>query len=220
MVYTRLVRERARSIEDKQQRSDDLLDAAESLALELGGVRFVTVAAVTARVGLHRTGVRRYYSKREELLLELAERGWGQWSRKVTDELAIKTGLEPAGAAEALASTIASLPVFCDLLTHVTLSLEGSVDIARARRYKTNAFAAHDQIVAALTRASSMTVEQIQQLLAATITFAAAFWQASHPTPSLAKLYELVPEWGHAALGFAPRLHLLVRATAIGLTRT
>ena len=120
MGYTRPVRERARSIEDKQQRSDDLLEAAESLALERGGVRFVTVAAVTARVGLHRTGVRRYYSKREELLLELAERGWGQWSDKIKNELAATTGLEPVGVAEVIARTIAALPVFCDLLTHVT----------------------------------------------------------------------------------------------------
>lgn len=76
------MKERARSPEDKQQRSEDLLDAAESLALELGGVRFVTVAAVTERAGLHRTGVRRYYANKEELLLELAERGWGAMARR------------------------------------------------------------------------------------------------------------------------------------------
>ncbi|HEX4091263.1 MAG TPA: TetR/AcrR family transcriptional regulator [Trebonia sp.] len=50
--------------EDKTQRSEDLLRAAESLALELGGVRFVTLAPVTERAGLHRTGVRRYYASR------------------------------------------------------------------------------------------------------------------------------------------------------------
>jgi hypothetical protein len=54
--------------------------------------------------------------------------------------------------------------VFCDLLTHVTLSLEGDVDIERARQYKTN-------------------------------SFAASFWQVSHPTPTLATLYEQVPDW-------------------------
>ena len=47
------------SIEDKTQRSEDLLAAAESLAVELGGVRFITLAPVTERAGLHRTGVRR-----------------------------------------------------------------------------------------------------------------------------------------------------------------
>ena len=212
------MRERARSTEDKLQRSEDLLDAAESLALERGGVRFVTVAAVTERVGLHRTGVRRYYANREELLLELAERGWRRWRDAIKNELGDRTGLAPAEVAEVVADTILSLPVFCDLLTHVTLSLEGDVEIERARRYKTSAFATHDAIVTALVEASRMTIEQIQSLLATTLMLAAGFWQVSHPTPTLAQLYKEVPEWGHVALDFGPRLRYLLRAMATGLT--
>jgi AcrR family transcriptional regulator len=211
------MKERARSIEDKQQRFEALLDAAEALAAELGGVRFVTVAAVTERAGLHRTGVRRYYANKEELLLELAERGWTQWRDAIGARLAGSRKLKPTGVADIVAETIASLPVFCDLLTHVTLSLEGSVDIERARRYKTNAFAAFGDMVSSLVHASSMTAEQIQQLLTATIMLAAGFWQASHPTETLAQLYRQVPEWGHVALDFGPRLRHLLRATAVGL---
>jgi len=39
----------------------------------------------------------------------------------------------------------------------------------------------------------------------------------SHPTPTLAALYEKVPEWGHVAFDFAPRLRLLLGALAVGL---
>ncbi|MGW4488727.1 hypothetical protein ACWEOE_33420 [Amycolatopsis sp. NPDC004368] len=46
---------------------------------------------------------------------------------------------------------------------------------------------------------------------------AAAFWQASPPTPTPARLYEQEPGWAHVALDFEPRLDLLLRATAIGL---
>lgn len=211
------MKERARSPEDKQQRSEDLLDAAESLALELGGARFVTVAAVTDRAGLHRTGVRRYYANKEELLLELAERGWWRWRDGIVLRVDGEVTLETMAVADLVADTITRLPVFCDLLTHVTLSLEGSVDMERARRYKTNAFAAHDDIVNALVRSSSMTTEQIQNLLATTLMLAAGFWQLSHPTPTLSRLYEQVPEWGHVALDFGPRLRYLLRATALGL---
>ena len=214
------MRQRARSIDDKQRRSEDLLVAAEAVALERGGVRFVTLAPVTERAGLHRTGVRRYYASKEELLLELAERGWRQWSAAIADEVRDGDGLGPREVAMVLADTISSLPVFCDLLTHVTLSLEGDVDIERARQYKTNAFAAYDEIVAVLDRVSRMTVDQIQALLAATLAFAANFWQVSHPTPALAALYEQVPDWGHVALDFLPRLRLLLQSTAIGLTET
>jgi AcrR family transcriptional regulator len=214
------MRQRARSIDDKTRRSEDLLAAAESIALERGGVRFVTLAPVTERAGLHRTGVRRYYASKEELLLELAERGWRQWRDAITDGLRDRAELGPREVAAMLADTIASLPVFCDLLTHVPLSLEGDVDMERARQYKTNSFAAHDEIVAALDRASAMTVEQIQALMAATLAFAAGFWQVSHPTATLAALYEQVPRWGHVALDFQPRLRLLLQSTAIGLVET
>jgi AcrR family transcriptional regulator len=214
------MQQRARSDDDKARRSEDLLVAAEAIARERGGVRFVTLAPVTERAGLHRTGVRRYYASKEELLLELAERGWRQWRDAIIDELTDRGQLGPREVGTVLAETIASLPVFCDLLTHVTLSLEGDVDIERARQYKTNSFAAHDEIVRALDRAGSMTIEQLRGLIAAALALAGGFWQVSHPTPTLAALYDQVPAWGHVALDFLPRLRLLLQSTAIGLTET
>lgn len=211
--------ERARSAEDKARRSEDLLAAAEAVALELGGVRFVTIAAVTERAGLHRTGVRRYYENKEELLLELAERDWGQWRDAIKKETGTRTGIGPTEVADVLVTTITGLPVFCDLLTHVAMRLEGDVDIERARRYKTNAFAAHDELVAALVTASSMNTEQVQALITTTISLAASLWQVSHPTPTLEALYEQVPEWGHVALDFEPRLAFILQATALGLAQ-
>lgn len=212
-----MVNQRARSVDDKEQRSEDILEAAESLALERGGVRFITLAPVTSKAGLHRTGLRRYYASKEELLLELAERGWQQWRDAVVQEVRGATNLSPRETARVMASTIASLPVFCDLLTHVTLSLEGDVSIERARRYKLAAFNANDDIVAALGESSSMDTDQVNALLPAALAFAASFWQVAHPTPSLAELYQQVPAWGHAALDFEPRLRYLLEATAVGI---
>jgi AcrR family transcriptional regulator len=218
--YDSGMHQRARSVEDKARRAEDLLAAAESLALELGGVRFISLAQVTDRVGLHRTGVRRYYASKEELLLELAERGWRQWRDAVAGGLCGCSGLSPREVAAVMADTIASLPVFCDLLTHVALSLEGEVDMERARRYKASSFASYDEIVSALEHASGMSAGQIRALVAAALAFAASFWQVSHPTPTLAALYEQVPEWGHVALDFTPRLRSLLEATATGLAET
>ncbi|MFD5892429.1 MULTISPECIES: TetR family transcriptional regulator [unclassified Streptomyces] len=211
------MQQRARSVEDKARRSEELLASAEAVARERGGVRFVTLAAVTERAGLHRTGVRRYYASKEELLLALAEDGWRRWSETVRSRTMGRTGLAPEETGALLADTLAEQPVFCDLLTHVTLSLEGDVPKERARQYKTRSFAAHDTLVAALEVASSLTAEQLRALVAAALSFAGSFWQVSHPTPTLAALYEEVPEWGHVALDFAPRLRLLLRSTALGL---
>jgi AcrR family transcriptional regulator len=217
MRYCGVMRQRARSAEDKAQRAEDLLTAAEALAGELGGIRYVTLAAVTERAGLHRTGVRRYYASKEELLLELAERGWGQWRDLVVQTVGERTGLGPAETAAVISTTLAALPVFCDLLTHAPLHLEGDVPVERARRYKTSAFAAHDGIAAALDRASTLTPEQLTSLLAVAVVVAAGFWQVSNPAPTIAALYAEVPDWGHLATDFAPRLDHLLTTFARGL---
>ncbi|RLP84766.1 TetR/AcrR family transcriptional regulator [Mycetocola lacteus] len=212
--------QRARSSDAKAQRAEDLLDAAESLALELGGVRHVTLAPVTERAGLHRTAVRRYFESKEELLLELAERGWKQWRESIDLALEGRAGLDARAVADVLTDTLTALPVFCDCLTHVALSLEGDVSIERARRFKRNAFSEHDALVAALTDASVLSVEVVTALVPAASALAASMWQVSHPSPSLAELYVQEPQWGHVAYDFEPRLRLLVESTAIGLSET
>ncbi len=116
-----------------------------------------------------------------------------------------------------MAGTLASQPLFCDLLTHVPLSLEGDVDIERARRFKTNSFAAHDAIVDVLTAASTMTSAQVQGVITVALALTANLWQLSHPTPTLAELYAQHPRWSHVALDFEPRLTRLLQATAFGL---
>jgi AcrR family transcriptional regulator len=215
------IHRRARSAEDKRKRTDDLLAAARQLATERGGVRHVTLAAVTEVAGLHPSAVRRYFASKEELLLELAEQGWDAWRDALVDHLADARDLSPQAIAEAISATITSLPLFCDLLTHVPLSLEGGVDLERARRYKTNSFIAYDTIVEALASASDqMTTQQTQDLIAVTLGLTANLWQISHPTAALAELYTQEPRWGHAALDFEPRLTRLIKATAAGLTAT
>ena len=210
---------RARSEADKLRRAEDLLDAASALAAELGGVRHITLAAVTERAGLHPSGVRRYFASREELLLELAERSWGEWRDILTARLTGQHDLSPADSAQAIAVTISSLPLFCDLLTHIPLSLEGDVDLERARRYKANSFAAYDVIVGALSTVSTMSSTQVEDLIAVALGLTANLWQLSHPTPTLRQLYREIPRWGHTALEFETRLTRLLEATAMGLAQ-
>ncbi|HZE31018.1 MAG TPA: TetR family transcriptional regulator [Actinoallomurus sp.] len=210
---------RARSQEAKLRRAEDLLDAARALAADRGGVRHITLAAVTEAAGLHPSAVRRYFDSKEELLLELAERGWKQWRDILTAHLADVRDLTPDQTAAAVATTVVAQPLFCDLLTHVPLSLEGEVGIERARRFKTESFAAYDAIVDALTAAGTMTTAQVRDLITAALGLTANLWQLSHPTPTLAELYAQHPRWGHVALDFEPRLTRLLQATAAGLAR-
>lgn len=209
--------QRARSDQAKAQRRADLLESAYELAARVG-IRDLTLAEVSRAAGLDPSGLRRYFSSREELLLDLAEIRGAAWAERLCADLGDGRRRTLEELAHAITSTLAADPVLCDLTTHIALSLEDGVDIDRARRYKTEAFKAYHAMCRALANASDeIGIEEAQTVLAATGSLAGNFWQLSHPSPTLAALYEEVPEWGHAALSFAPRLESLLAAILRGL---
>lgn len=221
-------RQRARSAQDKELRVSALLDAARELGLDQG-VREVTLTAVTTRVGLHPSALRRYFESREELLLELAERGWGDWRDELLAGLAGAPGplgspgpLGPDELADVVAGSLERLPLFCDLLTHVVLSLEGSVRLERARAYKQAATVAYDAMTDALVTAgtgdgASLDRAGAQTLLTAAMSTAAYLYQLSRPTETLRRLYAEEPRWAHDALRFRGQLTSLLTAVARGV---
>jgi AcrR family transcriptional regulator len=213
------MRQRARSEQDKAQRRAALLEAANSLALKQG-VRAVTLASITREAGLDPSGLRRYFDSREELLLDLAESGWIAWSERLRADLDRTSHRSAPQLAQSIVASLASDQVFCDLLTHVPLSLEDGVPLERARHYKVRSFEAYDAMCAAIANASDdIGVDEAQIVLAATLGLAANLWQVSHPSPTLAALYKQVPRWGHAALNFEPRLVQLLTALVTGLSQ-
>jgi AcrR family transcriptional regulator len=210
-------RQRARSLHDKQLRKTALLDAARGLAIEQG-VREVTLTAVTAQVGLHPSAVRRYFESREELLLELAEQGWAQWRAQLVSGLGDGRGLTAEQLADVVTDSLEALPLFCDLLTHVVLSLEGAVRLERARSYKTAAGVAYDAMTQALLAADSgLDREGAHILLSAAMSGAAYFFQLSRPTATLRQLYAEQPRWAHDALRFHEQLATQLTAVALGV---
>jgi AcrR family transcriptional regulator len=214
-------RQRARSPGDKQLRKTALLDAARELAIE-HGVREVTLTAVTSQVGLHPTAVRRYFESREELLLELAEQGWAEWRDTLARGLdaargPAARGLDADEVADVVAGSLMQLPLFCDLLTHVALSLEGAVRLERARRYKLSSTSAYDLMTRALAAAGAGLDEQgAQVLLTAAMCCGAYLFQLSRPTATLRQLYAEEPRWAHDALRFREQLTALLATVALG----
>jgi AcrR family transcriptional regulator len=212
-----MAHQRARSQQAKDLRILNLLDAAREIAVERG-VREVTLTDVTARVGLHPSALRRYFDSREELLLELAEQGWDDWRIALESALAGRRGLSPDAAAEVVSASLDGLPLFCDLLTHVVLSLEGSVRIERARQYKEAATRSYDSMATALSQATDgLSEENARVVLTAAMSFAAYLFQLSRPTETLATLYAEEPRWAHDALRFRAQLAGLLTTMVRGL---
>src|SRR3954447_19850781 len=139
---------RARSAEHTEQRARDLLEAARMLAAEQG-VRTVTLTAIATRAGVHVSAVRRYFDSREDILLTLAGEGWREWAGRVA--VSVQPGPSgPVGPAEALAATLAELPLFCDLLAHVPLTLEREAPVESVRAFTVIVLAAVESIAGAL----------------------------------------------------------------------
>lgn len=209
--------QRAYSSEHKAQRAADLMEAARALAAR-DGVRGVTLTAIAQHAGVHVSAVRRYYASREEILLNLAEEGYGDWSRAVAAQLSRRSNLTCAELTRTLVATLAERPLFCDLLTHVTLSLEREVTYERVRTFKHAAGNAVAVLTGAISTASALDRGQAQELVIAVIALTAPLWQAGHPGETLARLYREESAVAHIGIDFEPTLTRLVTALCDGLT--
>jgi AcrR family transcriptional regulator len=207
---------RAYSPQHKEQRAADLVEAARTLASR-DGVRAVTLTAIATQAGVHASAVRRYYASREEILLTLAEEGYRDWSHAVTTRLGDTGAIAPAELAHTLADTLAERPLFCDLLTHVTLNLEREVTYDRVRAFKTAAVGAMDDLASSIATATVLDRAQAWDLITAVIAMTAPLWQAAHPAETLTRLYAEEPAMAHVGVDFAPTLTRLLTALVDGM---
>jgi AcrR family transcriptional regulator len=210
--------QRAYSPQHKEQRATDLVKAARTLAAR-HGVRAVTLTAIATQAGVHVSAVRRYFDSREEILLGLAEEGYAEWTHALIDRVHGHEGLTSADLARAVTETLVERPLFCDLLTHVTLNLEREVTYERVRFFKFTVGAALAPLAAAITRGSALTAEQANDLIIAVISMTAPLWQAAHPAETLTRLYAEEPSLAHIGIDFSPTLTRLLTALCDGMTR-
>jgi len=177
---------RARRPEQKRQRATAILDAARELALR-DGVGTVSLAAIAAEVGMHKSALLKYFGTREEIFLRLAEDEWRGWAEQVVDEVGA-AGAD--GLPDALGRSIAGRPLFCQLLTHSTLTLERNVSLDAVRRSKAAALRAMDAVTGVVHRVlPDLDRDSCFDLVAATGMVAAGLWQAANPPPVVLAYY-------------------------------
>lgn len=217
MATTEHAFQRARTLERKQQRAEDLLDAARRLARR-EGIRAVTLTEIANTAGVHVSAVRRYFESREEIFLRLADEGWREWARSLRDRLSTATDVTPHELASVLADTLTKRPLFCDLLAHAPLSLERLVSADVVRTYKLSALtAANDIAEAIVTAMPDIRHAAARDLVTNAMALAQCLWQISHPPQTLVRLYREDPRLAHTDIEFAPRLTRLLHASILGL---
>src|SRR5215470_6119462 len=138
--------QRARSEEQREVRRQAILGAAAAMLAEMP-VAQVTLNELSRRAGLAKSNVLRYFESREAVLLELLDSAWREWLAQLDGELAgaVDTGAPPSERgdqlAAALAASLASQPVLCDLLSAQAAVLERNVSPSVAAQYKRAAIA-------------------------------------------------------------------------------
>ena len=205
---------RARRPEHKQLRREAILAAARDLA-HASGVRNVSLGAVADAVGLAKSNIQRYFGTREEIYLELLTEEWRQWAQAVSTRLRDTHGTAEAMAA--LAETIADRPLFCDLLSHASTTLEHNVSVPAARTFK---HALHDLLAAmgaAVARATELTEREGAELVATASALAGTLYRAANPPPVLAQVYAEDPELAASHPAMLPSLVRTLSALAAGL---
>jgi AcrR family transcriptional regulator len=206
---------RARRPEHKQQRREAILAAARDLAAE-SGMRTVSLGSVAEAVGLAKSNVVRYFGTREEIYLELAAESWTAWGAEAAERLRDASG--PDDIVAVLAETLAGRPLFCDLLSHTSTTLEHNISVPAARSFKRVVLGVLADLGGDVARAhGGLTEREGFELAAAATALAGTFYPVANPPPALAQLYAEEPDLAAACPAFLPTLKRVLTALVAGL---
>ncbi|HEY1914934.1 MAG TPA: TetR family transcriptional regulator [Streptosporangiaceae bacterium] len=209
--------QRARSATAKQQREFAILTAARALGTERG-IRQITLTDIGDAIGLHKSGLLRYFETREEIFLRLTADGWREWSTALRADLGELADATPATVAAVFARTLAARGLFCDLLAQAPLNLERHVSLAAVRAFKLVTLTEVDAIVTMVRRLlPGLTERDGIDLIAAATSMSGAFWQMATPGPEVAALYRSDPKLAHAVVDVESRVARLLAAMLTGM---
>ena len=215
--------QRARSEEQRETRRQAILGAAAAMLAEMP-VAEVTLNELSRRAGLAKSNVLRYFESREAVLLELLDSAWQEWLARLDKELA--GTVDPAAPVEsradqtaaAVAASLATRPMLCDLVSAQAAVLEHNVSPQVAAQYKRASVAG----IAALGDLLLRSVPELGEpdgfrLAGATVMTTAALWPHTHPSAAMLAAYAADPELAALRLDFTATLTEVLQVMIAGL---
>ena len=199
-----------------------ILKTAAEMLTEMR-VAQVSLNELSRRVGLAKSNVLRYFESREAVLLELLNSAFKEWLTQLDQDLAVVDPTAPPAErgdqlAAALALSLASRPVLCDLISAQAAVLEHNLSPKVAAEYKR----------AAIANAVSLTglvVEHLGELgdhdavrfAAALVMVTGAVWTHAHPSAAMLAAYEADPDLASMRLDFTDTLRQVLEVLIAGL---
>ena len=176
-----------------------ILGAATAMLAEMP-VAQVTLNELSRRAGLAKSNVLRYFESREAVLLELLDSAWQDWLAQLDKDLEV--AVDPAAPlpkrcdqlAAALASTLASRPMLCDLISTQAAVLERNVSPQVAAQYKRASMAG----IAALGHLARRCIPELGEneafrLAGPLVMMTGALWPHTQPSAALLAAYQADP---------------------------
>ena len=214
---------RARSEEQREQRRRAILDTAAEMLTEMP-VAQVSLNELSRRVGLAKSNVLRYFESREAVLLDLFDTATQDWLATLRGELADAITPE-AGPLErgdqlaaALAASLSTRPVLCDLVSNHAAVLEHNVSPEVAARYKRAAMANVGVLVGMLLEhLPELGERDATRFAMAALMVTGAVWTYACPAPAMVAVYESDPALAAMRLDFTTTLRETFEVLVAGL---
>ncbi|BDH55860.1 TetR/AcrR family transcriptional regulator [Tsukamurella sp. PLM1] len=214
--------QRARSAEQRQQRREAILAAAEAMLGEMD-VAAVTLSELSRRVGLAKSNVLRYFESREEVLLEVLMRAAGEWIVEFESECRadVPAGGPSAARVDAVADVFARVaaarPELLDLLSAQAGVLERNVSTDAIVRFKRSALVAIDAMAAVLTRALPELGDRARETCSLLLTLAGALYVQAEQSRGCESAYLVDPTLAVFRVDLIPALRESVAVVLAGV---
>ncbi len=215
--------QRARNEEQREARRRAILGAAAAMLAEMP-VAQVTLNELSRRAGLAKSNVLRYFESREAVLLDLLDSAWQDWLVQLEADLAeaVDTSAPlPARAdqlAAAVAASLGSRPMLCDLISAQAAVLERNVSPQVAAQYKQASVAGITALGGLMLKCVTELGEHNAVRLAGVVTLmTGALWPHTQPSAAMLAAYEADPALAALRLDFTATVRELLQVTIAGL---
>jgi AcrR family transcriptional regulator len=215
--------QRARSEEQRQTRRRAILGAAVAMLAEMP-VAQVTLNELSRRAGLAKSNVLRYFESREAVLLERLDSAWEDWLVWLDKDLegavdAAAPAAERSGQlAATVASSLASRPMLCDLISAQAAVLERNVSPQVAAQYKRASIADITALGALMLRCvPELGENDAFQAAGAAVMMTSALWPHTQPSAAMLAAYEADPDLAAMRLDFTATFREVLEVMIAGL---
>ncbi|ADG77488.1 Regulatory protein TetR OS=Tsukamurella paurometabola (strain ATCC 8368 / DSM / CCUG 35730 /CIP 100753 / JCM 10117 / KCTC 9821 / NBRC 16120 / NCIMB 702349/ NCTC 13040) OX=521096 GN=Tpau_0853 PE=4 SV=1 [Tsukamurella paurometabola] len=190
--------QRARSEEQRLQRRESILAAADAMLAEMP-VAEITLTGLSRRVGLAKSNVLRYFESREDVLLELLVRSARDWVAELG--AAAAAAIDPAAPVDDRVDRIAALfagsaadhPGLLDLLSAQAGVLEQNVSAEAVLRFKRAVLTVMTDLATVLRTAIPELGDGALALCAMAVSIAGALYAQARQSEACAAAYRADP---------------------------